>query len=281
MPAVHELTVVMGDPGFAGSVPRGPRTSVLPLEAIEPIDVKRSGSHYFVFTPASGLEIVAQLVHAANSAHRLRALFVRADVECTWFLTMFERANLRTLRNTLVHTDPVVPQRVIRAWQVGAQDRLIADATVSDDRLLVRSCALESFDVSFSDIPALARLPESERAEFVIDEDGSYLHWEASDTHVGLETIRFAIDPAFRETALLSKLAFDQRFGRAVRAVRAEHGLRQSDVPGLSARQVSRIEAGSGTPRPATLRKMAAAHSMDVSEYLDRIAEAIAELPGE
>lgn len=279
MSAVREMTIVMGDPGFEGTVPRGPKTSVLSLEAVGSIDVKRSTSSYFVFTSASGLEAVAQLVHAANSAHRLRALFVRADVECTWFVPMFERANLRTLRNTLVHTDPAVPQRVITAWQMGAQDRLIADATVSAGRLFVRSCVLDSFEVAFRDVPALARMPEHERAGFVIDPDGSYLYWEASDTHVGLEMIRFAIDSAFRETSLLAKLAFDERFGRAVRAIRMERGLRQTDIPGLSPRQVSRIEAGLSTPRHETLRKIAAAHSLGVSEYLDRVAEQLAALP--
>jgi len=192
---------------------------------------------------------------------------------------MFERANLRTLRNTLVHTDSAVPQRVINAWERGAQDQLIADATVSEGRLFVRSCALDSFEVSFGEVPALARLPVNERAEFVIDSDGSYLYWDAGDTHVGLEMIRFAIDPAFRETTLLGKLAFDRRFGRAVRAIREESGLRQADISGISARQMSRIETGSVTPRHETLRKMAAAHSLTVSEYLDRLAECTGTLP--
>ena len=279
MSAVHELTVVMGDPGFKGPVPHGPKTSVLSLDAITSIDVKRSNSYYFVFTSASELELVAQLVHAANSVHRLRALFVRADVACTWFLPMFERANLRTLRNTLLHTDPAVPQRVITAWQMGAQDQLIADATVFEDRLFVRNCALDSFEVSFRDVPALTRIPVNERADFVIDEDGSYLYWEASDTHVGLEMIRFAVDPAFRDASLLRKLAFDRRFGRAVKAIRTGSGLRQNDIPGLSPRQVSRIEVGSAMPRSETLRKLAAAHSMAVSDYLDRIAEQLATAP--
>jgi hypothetical protein len=246
------------------------------LDAVTPGDVSRSKSNYFVFTSTSELELVAQLVHAANSAHKLRALFVRADVDCAWFLPMFERANLRTLRNTLLHTNPAVPQRVINAWQMGAQDELIADATVFDDRLFVRNCALDSFEVDFPDVPALARVPVHERADFTIDVDGSYLYWTGSDTHVGLEMIRFAIDPAFREASLLRKLAFDRRFGRAVKAIRIEFGLRQSDIPGLSSRQVSRIETGAVVPRSETLRKMAAAHSLSVSDYLASIAKVLA-----
>jgi hypothetical protein len=281
MPAVRELTIVMGDPGFKGHVPRGPKTSVLQLGSVGSIDVRRTKSIYFVFAPASELEPVAKLVHEANSAHRLCALFVRADVDCTWFLQMFERANLRVLRNTLVHTDPAVPTRVVSAWQLGAQDTLIADAIVADDRLLVRSCALESFEVGFGEIPALARLPESEREKFIVDRDGSYLYWEANDTHVGLEMVRFATDATFRETSLLRKLASGKQFGRAVKAVREESDLRQSDVPGVSQRQVSRIESGSGAPRYETLRKLALAHSLTVAEYLDRLAKQLAAIQSE
>ena len=62
-------------------------------------------------------------------------------------------------------------------------------------------------------------------------------------------------------------------------AIREEAGLRQADISGLSARQVSRIEAGSGTPRQQTLHKLAAAHSLTVSEYLERVAERLEALP--
>lgn len=273
MSTTHDLTVVMADPGFMGSVPRGPRTSVLSLTAAAELSVKQSNANYFVFTCASELEPVAKLVHETNAIHRLAALFVRADVDCTWFLTMFDRANLRTLRNTLVHTSPTVPQRVLSAWQIGAQDKLIADAIVADDRLLVRNCALDRFELAFGAIPALARLPKEELQRFTVDQDGSYLHWEWGDTHVGLDMIRFATEPAFREASQVQRLTSDRRFGAAVRAVRLGHGLRQSDVSGLSARQVSRIESGSGAPRYGTLTKMASAHSLGVSAYLDSIAE--------
>jgi len=265
----------MADRGYGGRVPHGPRTSVLSLSATQSLDVRRSADRYFVFTSASELEPVAELVHRVNSIHRLAALFVRADVDCTWFLPMFEKANLRTLRNTLVHTNPAVPQRVVRAWQVGAQDKLIADATVSGSRLFVRSCALDSFEIEFGDMPALAGLPEAERANFTIDEDGSFLHWDWNDTHVGLEMIRSVGDPEFRHAVRMRELTLNRRFGSAVRDVREKCGLRQADVGGLSARQVSRIESGAGAPRYETIQKIAAAHSLTVQEYLDAIAESL------
>jgi len=62
------------------------------------------------------------------------------------------------MRNTLVHTNSVVPKRVINAWTMGAQEQLIADATVIGDRLLVLSCAIEKLEVPFDSLPALKRI---------------------------------------------------------------------------------------------------------------------------
>jgi len=277
MANTRTLTIVMADDGFDGRIPTGQNVVVLSPTTAKAFDIRKPGMDLFVVAAATGLESVAGLVHEANSAHRLRALFARADVDCTWLLPMLERAGVRTLRNMLVHTSAAVPERVLGAWQSCAQDYLIADAAVADDRLFVRSCALERFEVGFRDIPALADMPESERPRFVVDRDGSYLHWDSGDIHVGLDMLRYALDPGFRAKANLRRLSFDRRFGRAVKALRLDKGLRQSDILGLSARQVSRIEAGYGVPRAETIRKLARAHGLDAVTYLDRVAVALSE----
>lgn len=279
MSTAAEFTVVMADPGYKGQPPKGPRTSIIPLTRAKALDFRRTRTNYFVFTSATELEPVAGLVHQANSSHRLRALFVRADVDCGWFLPMFERANLRTLRNTIVHTGPAIPDRVLSAWQIGAQNSLIADATVADDRLLVRSCALESFEIAFDAIPALSTIPRDERSRFDVDSDGSFLHWPAGDVHVGLDMIRSAIDPQFRDSIRAARLSSDLRFGEAVKAIRLAHGLRQKDIDGVSAKQIARIESGSGAPRYETLAKIAAAHGVSISDYLEHISAQLKSLP--
>lgn len=275
MASGHGLTVLMADPGFKGTIPRGRGVSVLSLGTATSSDIRRQGAEFFVVAAATELEPVAALVHEANAIHRLRALFVRADIDYTWFLPMLERANLRTLRNMLVHTSFSVPERVLRAWRNGAQDELIADAAVSVDRLFVRSCALERFEVGFADVPALARMPVADRAHFLVDPDGSYLHWDWGDTHIGLDSLRYVLDPDAKRAADLRRLSFDRRFGEAVKSLRVGSGLRQADVEGLSAKQVSRIEAGIGVPRLETVRKLSEAHGMSSAEYLDRVASAL------
>ncbi len=48
------------------------------------------------------------------------------------------------------------------------QEQLIAEAMVIGDRLLVFSCGMEKFEVSFSSLPALKRIPINERSNFTI-----------------------------------------------------------------------------------------------------------------
>jgi hypothetical protein len=272
MASVRRLTVLMADPEYRGKVPKGPSFSLLSPSSARISDVRKPGMNLFVISAASGLGPVAELVHEANSTHKLRALFVRADVDCAWFLPMLEKAKLRTLRNMIVHSSPGVPERVLHAWEVGAQQGLIADATVAHDRLMVRSCSLDQYQVAFSEIPSLARLAVTSRSQFTIDLDGSFLQWEDGDIHVGLDTIRYAIDPEFKSQTDLRRLSSQARFGRAIAELRSGAGLRQTDIPGVSAKEVSRIESGAVSPRLQTIRRLASAHKTDSASYLNALA---------
>jgi hypothetical protein len=270
--AVKQLTVIVADPAFNGEIPRGPRFSVLTAQTAKLTDVLRPGTSLFVIAAATELGLVAELVHEANSIHRLRALFVRADIDVSWFLPMLERAKLRTLRNMIVHSSPGLPERVLRAWANGGQDHLIADAAVVADRLLLRSCTLERYEIGFGEVSALAELPLATRSDFTLDPDGSFLHWEQGDIHIGLETLRYASDPAFRVQTDLRRFAFDRRFGEAVASLRADRGLRRSDIAGVSAREVARIESGNVFPRLETVGRLASAHGLDITAYLSAVA---------
>lgn len=182
----------------------------------------------------------------------------------------------RTSRNVVVHSGFALPGRILQAWSHGAQQELIANATVARDRLLVLSCALEPYEVSFAKIPALKSMPKPDRGNFQIDEDGSYLYWPQADVHLDLDAIRTAIDPAYREAALQKKLSHDRRYGAAIANLRREKGLKQSAIDGLSERQVRRIERGEGVTAKA-LQRLAAAHGVGLGEYLERVAEMLAD----
>lgn len=226
---------------------------------------------------ATELPDVSDFVSVANRRHQLRALLVRDDMTPSSIPQMFERAGLRIMRNTVVHSDPSIPRRVLTAWTQNAQDELIAKASVSEDRLFVLSCALEPYEVAFDSIAALKRIPTSDRAKFTVDEDGSYIHWPNPDIHVDLDAIRAATDPEARAKAEIAKASHDRRYGAAIAKVRLAAGLNQSDIKGPSERQVRRIEKGEGTTFDA-LRLLASAHKMRLDEYLHEVSANLAPL---
>lgn len=269
---MEPVTVLMRDSAHVAALPGRSGWRVVKRPDTDLIEDARN---ILVLVAASDLSAVADFVREANRTHHLRALLVHADVDALWVVQMLDRADLRTLRNLLVHEGPAVPRRVFGAWKLGAQRQLVADARVVGDRLMVVSCAMERLEVAFKDVPVLARLPIEERAVFEIADDGSYLHWPGADVHLDLEALRVAVDPKAREAARVDRVRHDERFGKAVAGVREKAGLRQEDVAGVSARQVRRIEAGA-FPRAATLEKLAEAHGMGVKGYLDAVAAEIA-----
>jgi len=231
----------------------------------------------FVLSSATALPEIAGFVTAVNRLHRLRALFVRQDADPAFLPQLLERANLRAVRNMIVHVDDALPRRVLTAWRHGAQDRLIANATVAGDRLLLLTCALDTVEVPFAAVPALRRLPAWARPGFIVLEEGSHVHWPAPDIHLDLDAVRSVLDPTWNAHASARVLAAWARYGEGVAQVRAGAGLRQADIQGLSERQVRRLEAG-GVVTAAALRSLAAAHGMAVGDYLSAVATAVREL---
>ena len=228
--------------------------------------------HWFVVSDAMDLPRVAEVVKEANRLRKLRGLLIRHATDARFATAMLERASLHTLAHTLVHSDVSVFRRVIEAWVVGAQDRLIADATMMDGTLFVRTCGLDLLEVEASELRALRRVDESDLPHFEIDVDGSYLHWPAGDVHLNLEAIRAITDPELREKLRAERLVYDEALGYAVRSLREAAGLRQCDIGGLSTKQVGRIERGEAHPRVESLRRLAEAHGLSTNEYLDRLA---------
>src|ERR1035438_3705243 len=118
---------------------------------------------------------------------------------------------------------------------------------------------------------SLKRIPTAERANFTVDEDGSYIYWAGPDIHLDLDAIRAAIDPEAHASAETAKALHDSRYGAAIAKLRLSMGLKQSQIEGLSERQVRRIEKGGGTTYEA-LRRLASAHRMDLESYLRELA---------
>jgi hypothetical protein len=155
----------------------------------------------------------------------------------------------------------------------------LVDAYVLRDSLVVLTGDFESRSFPIDRIPVLVSIAPSERSAFEIDADGSYLHWPAHDLHLGVSQLLQAADPAFLIDIEIERNSNDFS-GRALRMIREARGLRQADVPGLSERQVRRIEDGVSRLRPASARSLAAALEMTVSDLLTEIGRRATQLRG-
>jgi hypothetical protein len=227
----------------------------------------------FVLTRASQLGSALDSIRDVRD--RMRVLFMYADVSPEWISETLYKSKFRSLRNLIVHAhkDPVVG-RVLRAWKANAQDRLIADAAVVGETLEVRSCAMDRFAVPFSAIPALAKIPVGDRASFEIEDDGVRISWPTYDVDLDLDSIVCAVDSAARARLEEDSLLHDHRLGSAIAHVRRQHALTQSQIPGVSERQLRRVEKGLSRPRLSTLELLASAHNETLPDYLDAVARA-------
>ncbi|MBM4320522.1 MAG: helix-turn-helix transcriptional regulator [Deltaproteobacteria bacterium] len=81
-----------------------------------------------------------------------------------------------------------------------------------------------------------------------------------------------ATDARASQQAQADRLRHAQGLGRAIATLRERAQLRQGDIPGLSSRQLRRLEQGEFIPRVATLEKLAAAHRTSLAGYLDGLA---------
>jgi hypothetical protein len=167
--------------------------------------------------------------------------------------------------------DLQVAQRIKSAWEWEAEDELIAVASASSDLIFVMGCDLTTWEIPFKSLPCFDKVPGSERGNFQLDEDGSYLYWKCADLHLDLEDFKAAVDPKFKEQLLIEKLQYNQAFGKAIALVRKAHKLNQDKIDGISGRHLRRIENEGHSPTLEVLKKLAKAHFLSLEDYISEV----------
>lgn len=155
----------------------------------------------------------------------------------------------------------------------------IVDAWVEEKDLVLLSPSFDRMVVPWEKLKRFLGNEASRLSEFEIDEDGRFLHWPHSDTHLGWKQLQQLIDPSAAIEDVKRTQEFKQRYGSAIRSLRESSGLKQTDVVGLTARQLRRIEHGEQTVSRKALEVLSAAHGIPVEEYLRKLAEFTAKTP--
>jgi hypothetical protein len=227
---------------------------VLTDERMEPVV---SEAFHFLFTePATHPDQVAQWMRTTKirSANRLHV--VRVD-------------SLGA---------PQMSQLLGRICFALGQDRTrgnIIDAYLAGDSFFVRGPKHRMLHVPVNSIRALSGQPRAVLRNFLIDPDGSFVHWPDLDVHLGWNQFLQAVDPEELRKAQQRTEGYNKRYGAAIRKLREEAGLSQSMIEGLTERQLRRIEQGECRATRAALGTLAKAHGLAVNNYMDRLSKAM------
>jgi len=151
----------------------------------------------------------------------------------------------------------------------------IFDARLEDGILQVVSADFERLEVTISKIGPLAKAGKETAERFEIDEDGSYIYWPDLDLHLGWEQLQQVVDPLAVQRAKQKNRQFNVRYGAAIRKFREEKGLAVTAIPGLSHKQLRRIERGESRLTSNAASKLAEAHGITPNEYLQAVSTAL------
>jgi hypothetical protein len=179
----------------------------------------------------------------------------------------------QTREEPFIAPSPDAVRRIVLARRGGAEKELLASVNIDGGKLVAWTCEPRRLEVAVSDIPVLANLSPDVLLRYELSESGSRLRWPDSDVDLNLDTIREYADPEVRQEHEARARQEAARYAGAIRRLREERGLKQSDIEGLTDRQVRRLEQGDTVPQIDTLKKLAAAHGMEIGVYLDELAK--------
>ncbi len=225
-----------------------------------------------ILASEESLESALQIVSGSGLTSSIVGTLLREPIQHDYARHMLQEKDADPTK-VIFYSDSDVATRVIHAWKIGAADELIAEASLKDGALYVRSCGFACLRISTEQIPQLAAQSEADRNEFYVETNGSYLHWPKADLHLDLDTVRTISNPDLAKQRSQESLRHNRRLGRAIKALREEAGLQKAQFEGIDPRQLLRLEKGESTPRMRTLEILARTHGISLDDYLSALAE--------
>jgi transcriptional regulator with XRE-family HTH domain len=176
-----------------------------------------------------------------------------------------------------VTRDVGVVKRVLLSLARDEGWEAVLDAYVLRDRLVVVLGDFRIAEFPSGRIPCLGEQGGPSLSEFVIDSSGSFLYWPSLDLHLGASQLLQAVDPMHLADIEIRRYA-TTKVSTALLTIREEAGLRQSDIDGLSERQVRRLEKEESRFTAEAARSYASALGCSLDEFLGHLSRRITEL---
>jgi len=172
-----------------------------------------------------------------------------------------------------LHAAGLLLKRLAASLETDDTSDRILDARIEDGRLHVVSPDFRRLIVPIDQIQALKSKDSAKVQKFEIDEDGSFLYWPGFDLHLGWSQLQQIADPEAARKALQRNEEFNERYGRAVRKVREEAGLKPGDISGISEKQLRRIESGECRLTSNAIGALSQSHKLAANDYMKKLAQ--------
>lgn len=251
---------------------------LLEFTAWNKVKTKRTSTRPETFFVSRLADISAESAKQTKAAGKAKYLLFSEDMPIESLATRLTRLDIRDEHRLHVARERNAAERlqVIHRLLSGVSQAAgaapILDAWIEQGNLVVLSPSFERLIVPLAKLSKYIGEDEARIGRFHIDEDGSFLQWDHADVHLGWEQLLYLMDPAAAMAAHQRSADFNRRYGAAIRSLREHRGLNQSQIPGLTERHLRRIEHGEQAASKATLEALAAAHRLELADYLGELA---------
>lgn len=153
---------------------------------------------------------------------------------------------------------------------------------VIDAYVLWRDLWVVLGDMTIRSFPAsrvafLSALSDEDLQSVEVHSSGSYLHWASQDLRVGPSQLLQAVDPMFLADIAIERYEIE-KMSLALRLLREERGLTQSQIDGISDRHVRRLENEEVRLTSDAAQRYAEAFDVSMDGFLEALAGTIAVL---
>ena len=146
----------------------------------------------------------------------------------------------------------------------------IVDAYVVGTTLTVFIGDLTIRDFPIDRVPSIRSLAPEQLRQLEVDIDGSFLTWPHTDVHLGPSQLLQAVDPSRLAEVEIERFR-SENTAAALKYMREQRGLRQTDIEGLGERQVSRLENAESRLTAGAAENFARSFNLSMTDFLDEL----------
>lgn len=169
-----------------------------------------------------------------------------------------------------VSRDSGAMKRQAIALQRDRPDDGIVDAYVLSSDLCLVLGDLSIRCLPLDRLTPLARLKDAEIESFEIHSSGSFLWWRDYDLRLGASQLLQAVDPTHLADVAIKRYAVEKT-SLALRWLREQRNMTQSDISGLSDRHVRRLENEEVRLTTDVAEKYAGSFGISLAEFLEEL----------